>query len=101
MNVTELRKAVVDRARTGPGKAAEEQRQAAFDNEGVAPAVRGLVDKIAKHAYKVTDDDIAAARAAGISEDEIFELAVCAALGQASRQLDAALAAVDAATRTA
>ena len=36
--------------------------------------------------------------AAGVSEDEIFELTVCAALGQATRQLDAALAALDAAT---
>jgi hypothetical protein len=31
-------------------------------------------------------------------EDEIFELVVCAAFGEASRQLNSALAALDAAT---
>jgi alkylhydroperoxidase family enzyme len=92
-----LRKAVVERALEGPGKAAPEQRRAAFANQGVAPAVRTLIDKVTNHAYKVTDEDVAAAKAAGVSEDEIFELAVCASLGQATRQLEAALAALDAA----
>lgn len=58
-------------------------------------AARALVDKIARNAWKVTDEDVAAAKTAGVSEDEIFELAVAAALGQATRQLDAALAALD------
>jgi hypothetical protein len=43
---------------------------------------------------------VAAATAAGVPEDEIFELTVCAALGQATRQLDAALAVLDAAAGT-
>ena len=46
----------------------------------------------------ISDADVAATKAAGVSEDEIFELTVCAALGQATRQLDAALAALDAAS---
>ena len=78
--------------------ASHAQRRAAFDNAGLAEPLRTLIDKIAKHAYKVTDDDIAAARASGLSEDQIFELAVCAAIGQATRQYDTALAALDAAT---
>jgi alkylhydroperoxidase family enzyme len=53
-----------------------------------------LIDKVARHAYKVTDEDIAAARASGFSEDQIFEIVVCAAIGQATRQYDAALAAL-------
>ena len=93
-----LRAAAVDRARQGPGRASPEARQAAFDNAGVDPRARALVDTIARTAWKVTSHDIAAVKAAGISEDEIFELAVCAAFGQATRQLDAALAALDAAT---
>jgi len=36
--------------------------------------------------------------AAGFSEDQIFEVVVCAAIGQATRQRDAALAALAAAT---
>jgi alkylhydroperoxidase/carboxymuconolactone decarboxylase family protein YurZ len=47
----------------------------------------------------VTDADIAAAKAAGLSEDHIFELVVTAAVGQANRQLESALAALDEATK--
>jgi hypothetical protein len=39
------------------------------------------------------------ANVSGVSEDQIFEIAVCAAIGQATRQYDAALAALEAATR--
>jgi len=46
-----------------------------------------------------TDEDITAARASGISEDQIFEMVVCAAIGQASRQYDTALEALEAATK--
>jgi alkylhydroperoxidase family enzyme len=56
--------------------------------------VKTLIDKVAKRAYQVTDDDIAAARSSGLSEDQIFELVVCAAVGQAARQYDAARAAL-------
>ena len=44
----------------------------------------------AKHAYKVTNEDLAAARASGLSEDQIFEIVVCGAIGQATRQYDTA-----------
>jgi hypothetical protein len=64
----------------------------------VDPRARSLVDKVARHPWRVTDEDVTAAKAAHLSEDEIFELVVCAALGQASRQLTSALAALDAAT---
>jgi alkylhydroperoxidase/carboxymuconolactone decarboxylase family protein YurZ len=33
-------------------------------------------------------------RASGLTEDEVFELVVCAAVGQATRQYEAALAAL-------
>lgn len=56
-----------------------------------------LVDRVARHAWTVRDQDVAAPLAAGVSEDVVFELAVCAALGQATRQIEAALAALDAA----
>ena len=59
--------------------------------------LRPLVDKVAKHAHRVTDGDIGAARSAGLTEDQIFELVVCAAIGQANRQYDNACAALEAA----
>lgn len=96
---TGYREAVVERVLGGPGSATTEQRRAAFENHGVAEPARALVDKVANHAWKVTDEDVAAAKAAGLSDDEIFELVVAAALGQSTRQLDAGLAALDAATQ--
>ena len=95
-----LRETLVDRAVNGPATSGPAARRAAFANEGVDPRARGLIDKVARHAWDITDDDVAEVKRAGVPEEEIFELAVCAALGQATRQLEAALAAVDAATRT-
>ena len=90
------RAAAVANVLEGAGRASREERRAAFDNRGVSPAAQALIEKVARHAYKVTDEDIAAAKAGGLSEDQIFELCVCAAMGQASRQYEAALAALDA-----
>jgi hypothetical protein len=72
-------------------------RRAAFENRGVNPRARDLLNKVVRQAWTVTDEDVTAMKAAGSSEDEIFELTICAALGQASRQLAAAIAALDAA----
>jgi alkylhydroperoxidase family enzyme len=93
----QARNAVVARILEGDGRASHAQRRAAFENAGLAEPQRTLIDKVAKHADKVTDEDIAAARASGLSEDQIFEMVVCAAIGQATRQYDSALAALDAA----
>ena len=97
-NITSARRAVVTRVLEGGGRASHTQRRAAFDNRGLAEPLRTLIDKVAKHAYRVTDEDIAAARASGLSEDQIFELVVCAAIGQATRQYDTALAALETAS---
>jgi alkylhydroperoxidase family enzyme len=78
--------------------ASQAQRRAAFDNAGLDAPLSTLIDKVAMQAYKVTDDDIAAVKASGLSEDQIYELVVCAAVGQATRQYDTALAALAEAT---
>jgi alkylhydroperoxidase family enzyme len=93
-DITKLRHVALARLLDGSGKTAPQLRHAAFANEGVTPALRMLVDKTVRHAYKVIDEDFAAAKAAGATEDELFELVVCAAVGQATRQLDAALEAL-------
>jgi hypothetical protein len=87
------REAVTARVLTGGGKTSVAVRRAAFANTGVAEPARALIDKVANTAWKVTDEDVARVRAAQ-SDDEIYEQAVAAALGQATRQLDAALAAL-------
>jgi alkylhydroperoxidase family enzyme len=97
-DIAQARKALVARILEGDGRASHAYRRAAFDNARFAEPLRTLIDKVAKHAHTVTDDDIAAAKASGVSEDQIFEFVVCAAIGQATRQHDAALAALSAAT---
>jgi hypothetical protein len=98
-DIEQGRRLVVARILEGDGTASPAQRRAAFDNAGLSEPLGRLIDKVAQQAAKVTDEDIAAARASGLSEDQIFEVVVCAAIGQATRQYDAALAALAAATR--
>jgi alkylhydroperoxidase family enzyme len=93
-----VHEALVTRILGGEGHASHEQRRAAFDNAGLRAPLRTLVDKVAMQPTRVTDEDIAAVKAAGLSEDQIFELVVCAAVGQATRQYDTALASLAAAT---
>jgi hypothetical protein len=97
-DIRHARKALATRILEGPGHASPSDRRAAFNNSGLAEPAGALADKVATHAYKVTDEDIAAARKSGLSEDQVFEIVVCAAIGQATRQYDTALAALEAAT---
>ena len=100
-DIVHARKALTSRILDGDGKAPTAERKAAFNNSGLAEPLATLVDKVARHASTVTDDDIVAARSSGRSEDQVFEIVVCAAVGAASRQYHTALAALDAATQTA
>jgi hypothetical protein len=97
-DITHLRTVLVARILDGDGRASHAQRRAAFDNAGLAEPLKTLIDKVATRAHTVTDEDIVAARASSLSEDQIFELVVCAAIGQATRQYDTALAALIEAT---
>ena len=96
-NIKQERKALVSRILEGDGKTSPTERRATFHNSGLAGRRSTLVDKVARHAFRVTDEDIAAAMASGLDEDQIFEVVVCAAVGQATRQYDTALAALEAA----
>jgi|SRR5271163_4304021 len=97
-NIRQARKVLVSRILEGAGEASPSERRAAFNLSGIAKPLHALVDKVAKHAYRVTDEDMNAARESGLSEDQVFEIVVCAAIGQATRQYDTALAALEAAT---
>ena len=97
-DIRQARQRLVARILEGAGAAPGAQRRAAFDNAVLAEPLRGLIGNVAKHANRITDEDISAARASGLSEDQIFELVVCAAVGQSTRQYDGAIAALDQAT---
>jgi alkylhydroperoxidase family enzyme len=95
---------LVDSVLNGPGhsdaklRQAVEQRAAAHAGrlpqlEKKLPAeLETYIDKIALHAYKVTDADIETLRKAGYSEDVIFELTLSAALGAGITRFDRGIA---------
>jgi alkylhydroperoxidase/carboxymuconolactone decarboxylase family protein YurZ len=93
-----MQQAMVTRVLEGDGRATQTDRRAAFDNTGLTTPLATLINKIAKFAYKVTDADMDAVKKAGLSEDQIFELVICAAVGQATRQYESALTALSEAT---
>ncbi len=60
---------------------------------GVPPApeaMAGYLRKVHERAYTVTDGDVEALKAAGLSEDQIFEQTVAAAIAEGLRRLDRA-----------
>ena len=79
----------------GEGYSSKADRQAAFNNAGLADPLKTLIDKTANQAYRVSDSDINAVKQSGVKEEQIFELVICAAIGQSSRQYRNALAALD------
>lgn len=87
---SELRRAVAARA-----AALGANRAAGGGPGGVVPApLTSYLDKVALHAYRVTDADVTALRRAGSSEDTLFELTLSAALGAALGRLERGLAAL-------
>lgn len=82
---SELRKAVMARA----------ARLASLRSGAPAPAPFGnYVDKVAQHAYKVTDEDVTALQKAGNSDDVLFEVTTAAAVGAALGRLERGMAAL-------
>jgi hypothetical protein len=96
-DIGSARKALVARILEGEGRASRAQRRAAFDGAELTGPVGVLVEKVRKCAHEVTDEDVAAPRASNLGEDQVFEIVVCAAVGEATRQLESALAALSAA----
>lgn len=91
-------RALVDRVLHGEGEASAEQRGRAFNNQDLSPALDVLIGKVVNRPAQVTDEDLAAAKAAGATEDQLFELVICAALGQSARMYEAGLVALAEAT---
>ena len=97
-NKREAHRALVDRILHGPGKTSPEQRARAFHNADIAPRLQPLIGKVATRPTQITDADFDAAKAAGFSEDQLFELVISAAVGQSTRLYEGGLAALTEAT---
>jgi hypothetical protein len=93
-DIKQAHQALCQRILEGAGTASQSQRRAAFENAGLGEPLKTLIAKVATQAIAVTDGDIAAARASGLTEDQIFEIVVCAAVGQSTRQHKSAEAAL-------
>ena len=97
-----LTQRLVDAVVATPGETSSELRRAAVaraakpggPGNGLPAPLADYVDKVALHAYQVTDGDLAALQRAGTSEDAVFEITVSAALGAALARLKRGLAAL-------
>jgi len=85
----------------GEGKSPVKLRQKIFDkvkrivhtnaSEEIAPKeADSYIEKVARHAYKVIDSDIAALTASGMTEEEAFELTVVAAVSAGAARVELA-----------
>ena len=91
--------ALVDRILNGEGTASAQQRACAFTGDALSPPSLGsLIGKVVDTPVQVTAEDLAAAKASGCSEDQLFELVICAAVGQSARLYEVGLAALTEAT---
>jgi hypothetical protein len=82
----------------GPaGSLPYETRLALASGQAIPDDLKPYADKVARHAYRVTDRDIAALRDAGYDDDAIFEITVAVALGVGLHRRDVGLAAIEAA----
>lgn len=89
-----LRDRVLDRVIRGAGESDTALRTAVAEGRDVPPDLQTLVDKIHRHAYKVTDDDIARLKAR-YDDDRMFEIVVSAAIGASRQRLLAGLEALE------
>jgi alkylhydroperoxidase family enzyme len=69
------------------------RRAAATGGELPAP-LRAWVDKVVRHAWTCVDDDVAALKAVGYDEDQIYEVTIAAAMGAATSRMERGLALV-------
>ena len=85
---------LVDRILDGKGIASAELRGQAFADDGLPAPVDNLISKVVARPARAGEADFAAAQAAGYSEDQLFELVICAAVGQSTRLYYAGLTAL-------
>lgn len=89
-----LRDKVLKSVLDGPGESEPAMRNAVADGKNVPAELHVLVDKIHRHAYKVTDEDIKRLQVK-YGDDQMFEIVVSAALGASRNRLLAGLKALD------
>jgi alkylhydroperoxidase family enzyme len=93
----QMREAVL----SAPGELDPAVRKAAIRREEIPGILGSYVKQVAERAWAVSDEDIAALREAGYTEDQIFEATVSAALGAGLARLRSGISALAANQATA
>lgn len=88
--VAALRRAVLE----SDGMTDRASRSAAAAGDDAPAPLGDYLAKVRDASFRITDADVADLRTAGHSEEEIFELTIAAALGEALQRRDAGLAAL-------
>ncbi len=78
----------------GPGKLDFATRATLAAGGDVPEPLSAYATKVTRYAYRVTDEDIAALKAAGYTEDQIFEATLAVAFGAARQRFVAGKAAL-------
>ena len=89
-----LRDQVLKSVLAGPGESDPATRNAVADGKNIPADLQVLVDKVHRHAYQVTDEDIKRLQAK-YGDDQMFEIVVSAALGASRNRLLAGMKALD------
>jgi hypothetical protein len=88
------RRTLEDSVLCGPGKAPSSVREAVAALKDVPDELRELVEKIEKHAYAVTDEDVDKLKTK-YTDDQLFEIVVATAIGASRRRLEAGMRALE------
>ena len=89
-----LRDRVLDSVLRGPGESDPALRNSVAERKDVPDELKDVIEKIHRHAYKVTDEDIGRLQTR-YSDDQLFELIVSAAIGASRERLLAGLDALE------
>ena len=94
MRYEDFRRRLVDAVLNAPGDTPSDLRRAVLERATAPGALAPYVSNVTRHAYKITDTDVAQLRHAGHSDDSLFEITVAAAVGAAVYRLDRGMAAL-------
>lgn len=94
MRYENFRRRLVEAVLSTPGETPAELRRSALERATAPGSLGPYVSNVARHAYKITDTDVAQLRHGGHSDDTLFEITVAAAVGAALHRLDRGMAAL-------
>jgi len=94
MRYDDFRRRLVDAVVNAPGETPAVVRRDAVEHRTVSGPLAGYADTVRRHAYRITDADVAGLQHAGHSDDRLFEMTVAAAVGAALYRLERGMAAL-------